>query len=466
MTSSTIAAIATPAGRGGIGIVRISGPQSFSIGSQLFRAYNQSIQKPSDSHFPFQSHRVYFGQLLNFKETAFLDEVLIIFMKAPKSYTREDVVEIQCHAGHQVLKSILNAVFDAGAIPAEPGEFTKRAYLNGRIDLTQSEAVIDLINARSEISREIAFSQISGNLKNVISGFQEFLTAVLAQCQAEIEFSENVTEMIETVILSQKIQDHVIAPIEKLIHNHEQSFFLTESFRAIIIGAPNVGKSSLMNCLARKEKSIVTPHPGTTRDLIEEYVQIQGTPTVLADTAGLHESEDPVEAIGIEITLKQIHSADLILFVLQAGRPLTKNEFHICKMLNNKQVIFIFNKTDLTQETSSVKLPYRFSAFPSVHTSALKNIGIDTLEKTIEEFIAKKISVFQDPLVPNIRQKQLLLNTLDSLSHFIRGLSINIPLDLLVIDLIDAIRYLNEITGKLLQYDILDQIFNKFCIGK
>lgn len=466
MTSSTIAAIATPAGCGGIGIVRISGPQSFFIGSQLFRPHNQSTQMISGNRFLFKSHRVYFGHLLNVKGTVFLDEVLIIFMKAPKSYTREDVVEIHCHAGLHTLKAILNTVFDAGATSAEPGEFTKRAYLNGRIDLTQAEAVIDLINAKSEVAREIAFSQISGNLKNAIIGFQDFLTVILAQCQAEIEFSEEISGMVNTETLSQKIQDQLISPIEKLIHNHDQSFFLTKRFRMIIIGAPNVGKSSLMNCLARKEKSIVTPHPGTTRDLIEEYIQIQGTPMVLADTAGLHDSEDPIETIGINITLKQIQSADLILFVLEAGRPLTENELRICEMLINKQVIFIVNKIDLTQEPSSFELPFGLSSFPSVYTSALKKHGIESLERTIEDFITKKISVFQDPVLPNIRQKKLLLNTLDSISHFNAGLSINIPLDLLVIDLIDAIRCLHEITGKLFHDDILDQVFNDFCIGK
>jgi tRNA modification GTPase len=466
MTCSTIAAIATPAGRGGIGIVRISGPQSFSIGRQLFKPLSNSSTSTLDNRFPYKTHRVYFGHFHSYHQNTPIDEVLIVFMKSPRTYTREDVVEVHGHAGYQTLKSILKAVLDAGAVLAEPGEFTKRAYLNGRIDLTQAEAVIDLINARSDLSREIALSQITGNLKKRIADIRKLLIDILTRIQAEIDFPDEIPASINKDILFSDIHDQVVLPIQKLIQNHDQFYFLHEGIQAIIIGAPNVGKSSIMNCLSRKEKSIVTSYPGTTRDLIEEHVQFFGIPMVLTDTAGLHESKDPIETLGIDMALAKIQKADLVLFVLQAGHPLTQNELRISELISKKRVILVFNKIDLLAEYHEIELPKTLAGFESVYISALKNTGMDSLETTIKNIISQKIESFHDSLLPNIRHKNLLDKSITSLFRFIEGLLSGIPTDLLVLDLNDAIIQLGQISGEDIHLDILDQIFNDFCIGK
>ncbi len=466
MTSSTIAAIATPAGRGGIGIVRISGPLSFSIGLQLFKPLSNSSTSTSCNRFPYKTHRVYFGHFYSHHQNAPIDEVLIVFMKAPRTYTREDVVEIHGHAGYQTLKSILKAVLDAGAVLAEPGEFTKRAYLNGRIDLTQAEAVIDLINARSNLSREIAFSQITGNLRKRISDIRKILIDIMTHIQAEIDFPDEIPASINRDTLFSEIHNRVVIPIQKLIKNHDQYYFLNEGIQTIIIGAPNVGKSSLMNCLSRKEKSIVSSYPGTTRDLIEEHVQFIGFPMVLTDTAGLHDSKDPVEILGIDKALAKIQKANLILFILQAGQPLTENELRISKLIMNKHVILVFNKIDLLTEYREIELPETLAGFKAVYISALKNTGMDSLKAIIENVISQKTEGFHDFLLPNIRHKHLLDKSIASLFRLSEGLLSGIPTDLLVLDLNDAIIQLGQISGEDIHLDILDQIFKDFCIGK
>jgi tRNA modification GTPase len=466
MNSSTIAAITTPAGRGGIGIVRISGPLSFSIGLQLFKPLNKSNTSIIGKRFPYKTHRVYFGHFYSYHQNTPIDEVLIVFMKSPRTYTREDVVEVHGHAGYQTLKSILRAVLDAGAVLAEPGEFTKRAYLNGRIDLTQAEAVIDLINARSDLSREIAFSQITGNLRKYISDIRKLLVDIMTRIQAEIDFPDEVPISIKRDTLYSEIHDHVVLRIKKLIKNHDQFYFLNEGIQAIIIGAPNVGKSSLMNRLSRKEKSIVTSYPGTTRDLIEEHVQFFGFPMVLTDTAGLHESKDPVEILGIDMALSKIQKADLVLFVLQAGHPLSENELRISELIFKKRVILVFNKIDLLSEFCEIEVPATLAGFESVYISALKNIGMESLETTIENIISQKIQDFHDSVLPNIRHKYLLEKSLASLFRLLEGVLSGTPTDLLALDLNEAITQLSQISGENIHLDVLDQIFNDFCIGK
>ena len=466
MIPTTIAAIATPAGHGGIGIIRISGPLSFSIGSHLFVPRRARSPQGKSVSFPYRSHHVYFGWLQDYQQTNLIDEVLIIFMQGPKTYTCEDVVEIHCHSGHQILQSILCSVFEAGAVPAAPGEFTKRAFLNGRIDLTQAESVIDLINARSEIAREIAFSHISGQLKEKVLFFTDKLGSILAHLQASIEFPDDVEDEIDLDHIKSEITSLIIHPIEKLIANHDMSSCLTSNMRAILVGPPNVGKSSLMNLLARKQKSIVTPQPGTTRDLIEEHLPFFGAPMVLADTAGLHETDDIIETIGIGITKEQIALADLILFVVQADMPFSQNEQSICRIFKGKPVILIINKIDLVPNITPIVQPVDFPFYSCVHTSATENLGIDSLHQAITSFVNEKLSVFSDPIVPNVRQMKLLESALASLNRFIAGLSCLTPLDLLVLDLQDAMDCLDKISGNAVPLDILDRIFNEFCIGK
>jgi tRNA modification GTPase len=316
------------------------------------------------------------------------------------------------------------------------------------------------------LALEIAFSQITGNLKESISGIRKSLSDIQTRIQAEIDFPDEIPDSIIIDPLISEIQQHIIFPIQKLIQNHDQFSFLKEGIQAIIIGAPNVGKSSLMNYLSRKDKSIVTAYPGTTRDLIEEHINFYGFPMLLTDTAGLHSSTDPIETLGMERALSKIKQADLILFMLQAGHPLTQNELQISELLLEKHVILVFNKVDLLTKHPEIELPVTLSRFPSVYISVLKNTGLDSLEVIIENKISQSIEGFNDFLMPNIRQKNLLDKTLASLYRLIEGVCSKVPSDLWVLDLRDAIMHLDQISGENLYPDVLDQIFNNFCIGK
>ena len=465
MSHSTITAIATPAGQGGIGIIRISGPEAFSIGASVFhRAGNQDNNSGLLENI--QKNHFYYGHIRSHVENKIIDEVLVNFMKAPHTYTREDVVEIHGHSGIQTLKSILDTVIHKGAKLAQPGEFTKRAFLNGRIDLTQAEAVIDLINARSNLSLEMAVSQISGGLKRKISDIRMVLLKILSQIEAEIDFPEDVEDRFDRKDMSSRIQLQAIKPIQKLIKNHKNSFLLKKGIKAIIVGAPNVGKSSIMNRLSKRDKSIVTPYPGTTRDLIEEHVDFFGAPMVLTDSAGLHSSDDPIEKMGIERALRQIQTSDLVLFVVVAGENPTQNELGIFKLIQDKQIIIVHNKSDLSTDSEALDISKEFKNVSNVSVSALKNSGFNRLRHEIEKKINIKIKSFDDPIVPNLRHMKALEDALASVESVYEGMLNSLSGDLLAIDLGESIRHLSDITGENPTPDILDRIFSEFCVGK
>ncbi|MFO7559680.1 MAG: tRNA uridine-5-carboxymethylaminomethyl(34) synthesis GTPase MnmE [Desulfobacterales bacterium] len=465
MSHSTITAIATPPGQGGIGIIRISGPEAFSIGASIFqRAGNQDnnsgfLEKIQTNHF-------YYGYVRSHVDNKIIDEVLVNFMKAPHTYTREDVVEIQGHSGIQTLKAILDNVIQKGAELAHPGEFTKRAFLNGRIDLTQAEAVVDLINARSSLSLEIAVSQISGGLKKTISDIRTVFLEIFSQIEGGIDFPEDVEDDSYRKDMIFRLQHQAIKPIQKLITNHKNSFPLKKGIRAIIVGAPNVGKSSIMNRLSQKEKSIVTPYPGTTRDLIEEHVDFFGVPMVLTDSAGLHASDDPIEKMGIEKAARQIEASDLVLFVIVAGEKPTQNELRIFKKIRDKQVILVQNKFDLVSGANPEEMPEAFKSISNASVSALHNTGFSRLRNEIEKKINEKINRFVDPIVPNLRHMKALEESLVSAESAYDGMVNGLSGDLLAIDLRESIRSLSDITGENPVPNILDRIFSEFCIGK
>jgi len=317
MEYDTIAAIATPTGSGGIGIIKISGKDAFSIAEAIFQKSHASRGEGSSESkalsFPLKSHRLYHGHIVNPGTGQVLDEVLLSAMKAPRTYTREDVIEINTHSGHIVMASILDLVLQQGARLADPGEFTKRAYLSGRIDLTQAEAVIDIINSRTQKSLEIATSQIKGNLKNRIESIRGSLIDIITQVEAAIDFPEDVGDVIDAVSVKQILDKEIIGELSDMVEQYENAHFLRDGLKMIVVGRPNVGKSSLMNRLIQEDRVIVTPIPGTTRDLIEETLNIHGIPVIIADSAGLHETKDPVEVIGIGKTKDYIHASDLIL---------------------------------------------------------------------------------------------------------------------------------------------------------
>jgi len=464
MSHSTIAAIATPAGQGGIGIIRISGPEAFSIGASVFhRTGNPNNPLGVLEHI--KTNHFYYGFVLSNGTNKIIDEVLINFMKAPHTYTREDVVEIHGHAGIQTLALILDTVIQKGAEPALPGEFTKRAFLNGRIDLTQAEAVIDLINARSQLSLEIAVSQLSGALKRKISEIRTVLLEILSAIEAEIDFPEEVGGDFNYKDTATRIRHQVVKPIRKLVKNHHNSFQFKSGIKAIIVGAPNVGKSSIMNRLSKRDRSIVTPYPGTTRDLVDEYINFWGLPVVLTDSAGLHSSNDPIEKEGIERAVRQIQLSDIVLFVVEAGKEPTPNEKRIFNLIKEKQLIIIYNKSDLTGKEHTIP-PEAFKNFSNVSVSAIKNSGFDQLRKEIGKKINEKIRYLDDPIVPNLRHMESLETVLASATSAHEAISNNLPGDLIAIDLREAIRHLSDIIGENPTPDILDRIFNEFCVGK
>ena len=462
MHTSTIAAIATPGGAGGIGIIKISGKDAISIASLIFRKSGSSF----DGAHAFESHRLYHGHIVHPESDKILDEVLLSVMKMPRSYTREDVVEINTHSGFAVLSGILELVLAKGARLAEPGEFTKRAFLNGRIDLTQAEGVIDIINARTEKALEIAGVQIKGELGKTIRSIRDTLLAVEAEIEAEIDFPDDVEELSSKDRHIETLQQAVISPLTALLNRYHIAHFFRDGIRMAVVGRPNVGKSSLVNRLIQKDRVIVTPIPGTTRDLIEETADIRGIPVVITDTAGLHQTDDPVEVIGIQKTQEYIKDSDLVLFLVDAGCPLTEADFEIRSILKGKNVVLVINKMDLLSEQRGFPIPESWR-MPSVMISALYNQGVDALKALIARgFIRNGSESDGGRIVPNLRHKLTLERSVQASESALSGLQKDSHMELTAIDLKEAVDALGEIIGLTAKEAILDEIFSRFCIGK
>ncbi len=476
MNHSTIAAIATPRGSGGVGIVRISGPDAAEIGARIFtRSSTVTRHRPSDDFIPetavnrqhFQSHRLYHGFIKNPDTGSVLDEVLIVFMKAPHSYTAEEVVEIQAHASPLVLQSILELILLQGARLADPGEFTRRAYLNGRLDLTQAEAVIDIINARSSTALNVALSQMQGSLKSGIDAARKTLLDLLTTIEAVIDFPDDVADIIEPDEFREKLETGVCHPLQQLIDNYDSGHCLRDGVKLVIAGAPNVGKSSLMNQLINKERSIVTPVPGTTRDLIEESFNLDGIPVVLTDTAGFHETDDPVELIGIQKARQYVKESDLVLFMIDAAIGLTPEDLLFFEDIEHQKVMLVFNKIDLLDSDSDIEVPALLQSVHRTKISALHQVGIDDLKHQMIDQIMEKLPDHQNTIVPNLRHKIALETSLQAVASIINALQPSSPLyELMAIDLREAIDKLDEIVGNSVKVDVLDNIFQNFCIGK
>ncbi|MBT8367514.1 MAG: tRNA uridine-5-carboxymethylaminomethyl(34) synthesis GTPase MnmE [Deltaproteobacteria bacterium] len=475
MGISTIAAIATPGGRGGIGIVKLSGPKAVLIATKLFfpaelepTAISGQARKPGNTSCTgFQSHRLYYGHIIDPENYQMVDEVLLSVMKAPRSYTREDVVEINAHGGPVALNAILKLTLGQGARLAEPGEFTQRAFLNGRIDLTQAEAVIDIISAKSDKALQMAASLVKGELRARVERIREYLIEFLTLMEAAIDFPEDIDEIIDTKNYIRKIKKHANKPLRDLIRQYVDGNVLRDGLKVAVVGRPNVGKSSLLNQLVRRERAIVTDVPGTTRDVIDETLNIDGYPVVLSDTAGLHKTDDPIETIGIEKTNENVRKADLVLFMVEANCSLTAEDYAIFNQLQSKPVIVVINKIDLVNGNNSVELPAFWSKNDWVRISALYNRGIDQLKEQIIEtaFGDEPIDV-EAAIIPNLRQKLLLEDTLGSTEIICRELDNDTPVELIAIHLKEAIDSLGRIVGATAGVDVLDQIFSRFCIGK
>ena len=455
----TIAAIATPFGESGIGIIRISGSLAETISKHLFR--------PKSGKSPFVSHQFHYGEIVDPERGVSIDEVLFVFMKSPKTYTREDVVEIHCHGGYLVLQRVLELVLRQGARMAQPGEFTKRAFLSGRIDLTQAEAVIDLIRARTMASLEIANQQLKGMLHKEIGTLKESLIQHLALIEAHIDFPEEDLDPIFRETIEKDLQ-RMIERIFKIISTYEEGKIFREGVSCAIIGKTNVGKSSLLNILLREDRAIVTPIPGTTRDVIEEVLNIHEIPVRLLDTAGLRKPMDPVEVEGVRRTKERVVESDLVILVLDGSRSIDADDLEIFRETEKKVRVIVINKKDLPLVISVDEVKQKFPRDPVVLISALKNEGIDLLKDAIYRSLIHR-DVRTSPeyrIVANIRHKDALVRAKDDISNALRGLQDGVSPEFVAFEIRSSLEAVGEVIGETANEEILHRIFEQFCIGK
>jgi tRNA modification GTPase len=454
----TIAGISTPLGTGGIGVIRISGPRALAIAARLFTR--------KSGRGPLLSHRVYLGEMKDPASGAVLDEVFLIPMHLPKTYTREDVVEIQCHSGSLILRKILEAVLQSGARLAAPGEFTKRAFLNGRIDLTQAEAVIDLISSRTRRSLELANRQRSGALGREALSIKDELVSLLALLEMAIDFPEEETPELSRSEIAERFRS-ALGRLESLLRTYREGRLYREGISAVIIGRPNVGKSSLLNCLLQEDRAIVTAIPGTTRDLIEEVVNLNGIPLTLIDTAGLRPARDPIEEEGIRRTRDCLARADLAIWVVDGSENLKPEDLEILPQVRSMKTVVALNKADLPPGRSGGELPDRIPGRSIVPVSALRNTGMEALKEEIHALILNGTEESSaEILISNLRHKEALEEAHAALSQALASWDGNLSPEFPALDLQRALSALGALVGETTSEDILDQIFSRFCIGK
>ncbi|KRN13132.1 tRNA modification GTPase TrmE [Fructilactobacillus fructivorans] len=456
----TIAAISTPPGEGGISIVRISGSDAMKVAEKIYRGKNLA---------KVASNTINYGHIVDPSDhNSEVDEVMVSVMRAPKTYTKEDIIEINCHGGIVATNKILQLVLSNGARMAEPGEFTKRAFLNGRLDLSQSEAVMDLIEAKTDESMKAALNQLDGNLSHLIKHLRQDILDVLAQVEVNIDYpGYDDVETMTSKLLMDKSKE-LKAQIDQLLKTAKQGKVLRDGLNTAIVGRPNVGKSSLLNRLLHEDKAIVTDVPGTTRDVLDEYVNVSGVPLHLVDTAGIRDTEDKVEKIGVDRSRNAIKQADLVLLVLNASEPLTDEDRELLDLTQKSKRIILLNKTDLPEKINVNELKQRYHAENIIKTQATKDNGTQSLEDTIAKmFFNGGIKSSQnDVMVTNARHISLLQQASDSLQSVENGLNNGMPVDLVQIDMTNAWDLLGEITGDSYDGELLDQLFSQFCLGK
>lgn len=458
MDDRTIAAISTPMGEGAIAIVRLSGDEAIEIADRIYKG-RHSLKS-------VDSHTIHYGHLIDPNTNEKVEEVMVTVMKAPRTFTREDVVEINCHGGVVSANRVLQLVITNGARLAEPGEFTKRAFLNGRIDLSQAEAVIDLIRSKTDRAMNLALNQMEGRLSKRIRSLRETLIETIAHVEVNIDYPEYDAEEMTQQLLLEKMQ-HVKREIEKLMSTSKQGKILREGLATAIVGRPNVGKSSLLNSLVQENKAIVTNIPGTTRDVLEEYVNVRGVPLKLIDTAGIRETDDVVEKIGVERSKKILKEADLILLVLNHAEPLSEEDKLLIEMAKQHEAIFIVNKTDLPQKIDLEEVKRLAGETPIVSLSLLRDEGIEQLEEMIAAMFFTNGVESQDlTYVSNSRHIALLEQAKRSVEDAISSLEANIPIDMAQIDITRAWELLGEIIGDTVSEKLIDQLFSQFCLGK
>ncbi|MEX2803879.1 tRNA uridine-5-carboxymethylaminomethyl(34) synthesis GTPase MnmE [Streptococcus sp. H31] len=450
----TIAAIATPLGEGAISIVRLSGSEALPVARKVFKGKDLAASS---------SHTIHYGHIVDPQNDAVLDEVMVTVMLAPKTFTREDVIEINTHGGIAVTNEILQLILRQGARLAEPGEFTKRAFLNGRVDLAQAEAVMDLIRSKTDKAMHVAVKQLDGSLSQLINDTRQEILNTLAQVEVNIDYPEyDDVEEVTTALIREKTQEfqHLL---ENLLRTARQGKILREGLATAIIGRPNVGKSSLLNQLLREDKAIVTDIAGTTRDVIEEYVNIKGVPLKLIDTAGIRETDDLVEKIGVERSKKALQEADLVLLVLNASEKLTDQDRMLLDLSQDSNRIVLLNKTDLPQTIEIEELPADY-----LPISVLKNQNTEQIEERISQLFFDKAGFSEQDAtyLSNTRHISLIEKALESLQAVNEGLEMEMPVDLLQVDLTRTWEILGEITGDAAPDELITQLFSQFCLGK
>ncbi|MGN0181125.1 MAG: tRNA uridine-5-carboxymethylaminomethyl(34) synthesis GTPase MnmE [Candidatus Ornithomonoglobus sp.] len=454
LTERTIAAISTPQGTGGLSVIRISGSSAVDIADKIFKG--RSLKKA-------ETHTVHYGHIVNIKGEI-IDEVLATVMLAPRTFTREDTVEISCHGGSVITREVLNAAIEAGAYMAEPGEFTKRAFMNGRIDLSQAEAVIDVINAKNELSRRNAVSQLGGSLSKEIKAARDTLVHLAAQMQVIIDYPDEDLEDVTTEDI-ENICRSCAKKTERLIRSADNGKIIKEGIRTAIVGKPNVGKSSILNYLAQDERAIVTDVAGTTRDVIEESVTIKGIPLILSDTAGIHDTEDTVEKIGVEKSRRYIDSADLVIVVLDSSEEPDAEDMSVLEETKDKKRIILLNKTDKAAEPELS----RFTGIEGepIAVSAVTGEGMEELAAAIERLCRlDEIKSENGAVITNMRHKSAMINAHAALTRAADALAAGMPTDIVSIDITAAMDALGEITGETVSESVVNDIFRNFCVGK
>ncbi len=459
MDLDTITSISTPMGEGAIGIVRLSGPQAVEIADKLYKGKHLLNDVPS--------HTINYGHIIDPESKEVVEEVMVSVLRAPKTFTREDIIEINCHGGILTINRVLELTMTYGARMAEPGEFTKRAFLNGRIDLSQAEAVMDFIRSKTDRASKVAMNQIEGRLSDLIKKQRQSILEILAQVEVNIDYPEydDVEDATTEFLLEQSKE--IKQEINHLLDTGAQGKIMREGLSTVIVGKPNVGKSSMLNNLIQDNKAIVTEVAGTTRDVLEEYVNVRGVPLRLVDTAGIRETEDIVEKIGVERSRKALSQADLILFVLNNNEALTQEDYTLYEVVKNGDVIVIVNKMDLEQNIDINEVKDMIGDTPLIQTSMLKQEGIDELEIQIRDlFFGGEVQNQDMTYVSNSRHISLLKQARQTIQDAIDAAESGVPMDMVQIDLTRTWEILGEIIGETASDELIDQLFSQFCLGK
>ncbi len=459
LQQDTIAALVTAVGESSVGIIRISGPEAVKIADKIYQGKSDLLSA--------DTHTIHYGYVYDWRNDKKIDEALFMLMRGPRSFTGEDVVEVQCHGGMVVLKQVLQLILLSGARLAEQGEYSKRAFLNGRLDLAQAESIMDIVQAKTDKGVDLALSQLQGTLSGMVKTLRADLLELIAFIQADIDYPDDDIERLTAEEQQQRVVN-LKTQVANVLQNAQKGKMIRDGLKVVIAGKPNVGKSSLLNALLGQERAIVTDIPGTTRDVIEEYINLNGIPLKIVDTAGIRETDNVVEQIGVDRAQQFMKTADLVLYVVDAVQGLTEQDILMMEDIQNQPVIYLLNKSDVgISDEIRAQLKEAIGEAPVLEISARDKIGLEQLEEKITDlFFAGTLEVSNDIMVTNVRHIQILEESMAHMDGFLNGIMLGLSVDFLVIDLQNAWEKLGKITGETVEEDLLDQIFSKFCLGK